>query len=56
MLNIGVYPNAEVQVAVFDGEGEIVLHLEGERRLEVTIHSEAPNRSGDGYLGRGYGG
>jgi D-glycero-alpha-D-manno-heptose-7-phosphate kinase len=79
VFNVGVYPHAEVQVAVFEGEGEVVLHAENYgaryalapppapwgphplleaaiaymkvprgRRLEVTIHSEAPTGAGTG--------
>jgi D-glycero-alpha-D-manno-heptose-7-phosphate kinase len=28
VFNVGVYPHAEVQVSVFEGEGEVVLHAE----------------------------
>ena len=28
VFNIGVYPHAEVQIGVFEGAGEVVLHAE----------------------------
>jgi len=42
VFNIGVYPHAEVQVAVFEGAGEVVLHAENYGRRYTVVPPPAP--------------